>query len=364
MRVTSNMSSDNSIYNIQQNQTRLYKLNERLGTQQNVNRPSDDPLAAKDILDIYDKLAEQNQYQTNVTKAVTGMKITDTALAAISDLMYQARGLVSTIPNGSNDSAFRDRVASQLMELKNQIVSMGNTQVGDRYIFAGYDNNVPAFSNVNLTGDTAAGSFVLTNIDTTTLNDGMLISGAGIPANTTITVNQPPDANGSVTLSNAATAAGVASPLILEGFVGTNDNFNIKIGENTTIKTNVSGGELLQGTGSAPYGNTNILAVISKLYTAIKDNDVAGIRDGAAQVDLGLNQVRNARSNLVSRTTRVESASAINKNSINTLETILTNIQNVDTAKIGVELNMQQTAYEASLSTTAKLAKLSLLDYL
>jgi len=364
MRITSNMSGDSSIYNIQQNQGRLYKLNEQLGTQQNVNRPSDDPIAAKNILDIYDKLAVQNQYQANVTKTVTGMKIADTSLSAISGFMAQAVLLVATIPDGSNDSAFRDSVASQLDVLKYQITSMGNTQIGDRYIFGGYKDNVLPFSKTDLTGDTSVGSFVLTNIDTTTLNDGMLISGAGIPANTTITVNQPPDAIGSVTLSNAATAAGVASPVVLEGFVGTNDNINIKIGDNTTIKANVNGGELLNGTGSAPYGNTNILAVFSQLYTAIKDNDVAAIKTGSAQIDMGLNQVRNARSNLITRTTRVESMSAINKNYINTLETILTNIQNVDTAKIGVELNMQQTAFEASLSTTAKISKLSLLDYL
>lgn len=364
MRVTLNMSNNNSIYNIQQNQNRLYKLNEQLGTQQNINRPSDDPGATKNLLDIFNRLAEQNQYQTNITKTVTGMKITDSALTAMSDIMTQTKQLVATITSGSTDSTFRNTIASQLQDLKKQMIDLGNTQIAEQYIFGGYDNNAPSFSKLDLTGDTSSGSFVLTNIDTTTLNDGMLISGAGIPPNTTITVNQPPGASGSVTLSNAATATGVTTSVVLEGFVGTNDNINIKIGDNTTVKTNISGGELLHGTGSSPYGSTNILAVFDQLYTAVTDNNVAGIRDGAAQMEMGAKQITNARSDLASRTVRIESTTAINKNYKNTLETILGNIQSVDTAKIGVELNMQQTAFEASLSATARISKLSLLDYL
>jgi flagellar hook-associated protein 3 FlgL len=54
----------------------------------------------------------------------------------------------------------------------------------------------------------------------------------------------------------------------------------------------------------------------------------------------------------------------MNENTRNTLETIYGNTQNVDYAKLAVQLNQQKIAFEASLSATAKLSQRSLLDYL
>ena len=44
--------------------------------------------------------------------------------------------------------------------------------------------------------------------------------------------------------------------------------------------------------------------------------------------------------------------------------TVYSSTQNVDYAKLGIELSQQQIAFEASLSATAKLSQLSLLDYM
>jgi flagellar hook-associated protein 3 FlgL len=54
----------------------------------------------------------------------------------------------------------------------------------------------------------------------------------------------------------------------------------------------------------------------------------------------------------------------LNKNTKNTLEIIYGNIQNVDTAKLAVQLSQQTIAYQATLSATAKITQLSILDYL
>jgi flagellar hook-associated protein 3 FlgL len=44
--------------------------------------------------------------------------------------------------------------------------------------------------------------------------------------------------------------------------------------------------------------------------------------------------------------------------------TVYSNTQTADLAKLGVELTQQQTAFNATLSATAKISQLSLLDYL
>ncbi len=62
--------------------------------------------------------------------------------------------------------------------------------------------------------------------------------------------------------------------------------------------------------------------------------------------------------------TRLDSMTKLNTNNKNTLHNIYGNTQNVDYAKLAVELTQQQTAFEASLSATAKISQMSLLDYL
>jgi flagellar hook-associated protein 3 FlgL len=62
--------------------------------------------------------------------------------------------------------------------------------------------------------------------------------------------------------------------------------------------------------------------------------------------------------------TRLDSFTKMNENTRNTLMTVYSNTQSGDYAKLGVELSQQQVAFEASLSATAKLSQLSLLDYL
>jgi flagellar hook-associated protein 3 FlgL len=51
-------------------------------------------------------------------------------------------------------------------------------------------------------------------------------------------------------------------------------------------------------------------------------------------------------------------------NSNNTIQTVFGDVQNADYAKLAVQLQQQTLALEATLSTTAKVSQMSLLDYL
>ena len=66
MRVTANMSAENSLYNIQQGRARLDRLQESISSGQNVNRPSDDPISSRLLLDIGDKLKTIDQHSLRV----------------------------------------------------------------------------------------------------------------------------------------------------------------------------------------------------------------------------------------------------------------------------------------------------------
>jgi flagellar hook-associated protein 3 FlgL len=303
MRVTANMSADNSVYNIQQSRKRLDQLQETITTEQNINRPSDDPIASRLLLDIGDKLSSIDQYNANIVKSQSWMQFQNTALTGMNDVMHQVKKLMSTMNNGSSDPSVRQNAHNQLIELKKQIVDMANTQLGDQYIFGGANNLVPPFNYANNT------------------------------------------------------------------YAGDGTERQVEIAPNTSQSISITGDRLFQGVGANPsYGNTDILQTFDNLIAAVGDSvtpsNPAAVNTGMLAMDSASSQIFTALNDNLSRMTRVDSMSKLNENNKNTLTTIAGNIQNVDLVKLGVQLNTEKNAFEASLSATAKLVQMSLLNYM
>jgi len=132
----------------------------------------------------------------------------------------------------------------------------------------------------------------------------------------------------------------------------------VQIDTSATENLNLTGDQVLTGP------DVNILQEMDKLITAVGNNDVTGIQQGAKNLEKGATQIENAQSTVSARVSRLDSASSMLTTSKNTLETIIGDNQNADYTKLAVQLSLQQTAFEASLSATAKISQMSLLDYL
>lgn len=303
MRITANMSSDNSIYNLQKARARLDKLESLISSGQNVTTPSDDPISSRLLLDIGDRLRSIDQRSSNIGKATSWLKFSSTALEGIASIISNAKQLAGTINTGSSDPNIRQSAHDQLVDLKKQVVDMANMQFGDQYIFGGANNTSPPFNNLN-------------NI-----------------------------------------------------YGGDSTQLSVEIAQNSVQAMNLTGDRILTGTGTNPsYGSVDILKTFDDLIAAVGDSttpsNVAAISQATSDLESGVKQISNATSDLLSRMTRLDSMETLNQNSKNTLTSIAGKVQEVDYAKLGVELANQKLAFEASLSTTAKLAQMSLLDYL
>lgn len=364
MRVTANMSADTSVYNIQQGRNRLDRLQELITSNQNINRPSDDPISSRILLDIGDKMKSFDQYNANIIKAKSWMEFNNTALEGMNQVMQQTKSLMNTINSGSTDNTERQNVNNQLVELKKQIIDMANTQYGDQYIFGGANNLVPPISEK--TGDLTSGAANVANINVTGLTAGMRVSGTGIPTGTvvsSITVGPP----SSVVLSNAVTATSATSKLNF--YAGDGTERQIEIASGTTQAISVTGDRLLFGIGANPsYGTTDILKAFDDLIAAVGDattpSNAAAISAAVQSLQPASRQIFNAVNTNLSRMTRVDNMTKLNETNKNTLTNIVGNIQNVDMVKLGVQLNTEKNAFEASLASTAKLVQMSLLDFL
>lgn len=307
MRITQNTSSNNAIYNIRQQRSKLESLNESLTTGNKVNRPSDNPMSAGVLLDISDKLNAIEQYSTNITKANTLLKFTDSTLTAMTNILKQTQKLMGTISSGSTDPTMRQSANDQLVDLKKQIVEMANTQMGDQYIFGGAKSNIPPFNSAN-------------NI-----------------------------------------------------YAGDSTQLTIEIARGTTQAVSLTGDRILKGTstpvGTLPnYGSVDILKTFDDLIAGVGDtttpSNIPLLNQGIVDLQNGYIQINNAIGDNINRMTRVDNISTLNENNKNIMEQLVGNLQNVDYARLGIELNNQKTAFEASLSATAKVSQLSLLNYM
>lgn len=317
MRVTSNMSADSSLYNIQQGRAKLDRLQELTSSGSIVNKPSDDPINSRLLLDIGDKVKATDQYTSNIKKSTIWQQFTNTALTGMADTLQLARTLAGTISDGVSDPAFRNGVVAQLQALKQQMIDMGNTQMGDQYIFGGANNSTPPFTN----------------------------SPAQLP---------PP------ALQNPA----------FSFYTGDESSLKIEIGNNAApMSMNIPGNQILTANTatSQPYGTINILQTFDDLIYAVQANDVdgaTGIKASSKILEDGAKQIFNAVTDVGSRLTRLDSFAKMNENTRNTLTAVYSNTQNVDYSKLAVQLSQQKIAFEASLSATAKLSQMSLLDFM
>jgi len=145
-------------------------------------------------------------------------------------------------------------------------------------------------------------------------------------------------------------------------YSGNSSQSNIEIAPGVTQNVSVDGGSVLLGTGS--YGTTNILNTFDNLITAVQNDNVTSIQTETTALEAGADQVNNAQADVSARLTMLNNMSSVNTNNLNTLQNTISNIQTVNTATVGVELQQEETSYSAALAATSKISQLSLLNYM
>jgi len=168
------------------------------------------------------------------------------------------------------------------------------------------------------------------------------------------------DYQGQYVFSGSSTSTKPFSRTVGDATYSGNTTVNsIEIDSSSTEDMNITGDRVLTSTSGV-----NILSTIDNLISAVSSNDTSAIQAGAKDLETGFDQVTNLQTEVASRLTRLESVSSMLSTNKSTLENIISNTQTADTTTLAVELSLQETAYEASLSATSKILGLSLLDYM
>lgn len=361
MRIADKMSFEQVNSNLAKNRSEMSQLQNQAATQKRVTKPSDDPVAAARVLGSRVELSGTKQYIKNLDFARSFLEITDQSLGELTDQLIRAKELaLSQAGDAGSNELSRDVVATEIEQIYNQIVQIGNRQHGDRFIFSGFKTTTSPFDiNGFYSGDSGEmmihvdkGSFLAMNIPGAKVFLGEGLSKDGITHGTT---------------QQART---------IEEFVEQGQSQEIK----SEPKKVDSESALYQREPSSVHGGTyqsdrqkepvktiagvNLFAVVSDLTTALRANDKGAVQDALEYLDAATSQVVMARSQVGSRVMTLNSAMETLQKSKVDSNAFISQMEDADTFEVVSDINKAESTLKATLATSGKLIQPSLLDFL
>jgi len=154
IRITQGMLYSQALGNVQNSLFRYSQLQQEVATGKRINRISDDPAAALQILPLRNDLRNLDQMIDNVALARETLNTGASSLEDASSLMQRVRELTTQAANGTLSSGDRESIAAEVDQLLGQLVSIGNSRRGDRFLFGGTQTGNAPFALVTDAGGT------------------------------------------------------------------------------------------------------------------------------------------------------------------------------------------------------------------
>jgi len=293
MRVASTTIYEMVKFNLGNITEELNKANNVVSTGKRINNLSDDPTGLIQALNIRSTLSNFEQLRRNISMGKSWLTASESAISHVQDLVSDAKSLCVQMATATIGAAQRASASETVQNILEEVVSLANTEMNGRYIFAGSKTDATPFDQ-----------------------DG--------------------------------------------AYNGDNNPFTIKIGRNSTVQVG-SDGEAVFGT--AGQGN-DIFKTLKDLKTALTNDNVSGIQNAMTRLDNHFDHISTKISDLGSKMLRMEIKENIFQDLKISNTERLSNIEDADITEAIIELKQKELAYQAALASSAKVMKLSLIDYL
>lgn len=303
LRVTSNMMNSQLLLNLNRNARTMNETQLQLATGRKINKASDDPVGITYSLRYRAELSSNEQYTKNVDSALSWLDYNDTVLGQTGDVVQKIRELTVQAATGTNPQSALNSINEELMQLKEQLVDIGNSTLNGKYIFNGEQYNTKPYDFAKGTD----GTFDVSKPITTDTGEIQFIVGEG-----------------------------VRMPISTTG----NDVFGIN-------------------------GDTdNLFAIINQLSGALKAGDLSGISAQLGSIDTRMEKILKARSEIGAKTNRVElMQDRLSDLNIN-LTDLQAKTEDADYEELIMNSKIQENIYNASLSVGAKIISTTLVDFI
>jgi flagellar hook-associated protein 3 FlgL len=136
-RITEKSISASVMANLQGNLAAMQRLQERLSSGRQVNRPSDSPANTGSALQFRADIRRAEQYTRNADDGLGWLGTADNTLTSAVELINRAHDLLVAAGNGSVGGPERSATAREVDALRDGLVGLANARYLDRPIFAG-----------------------------------------------------------------------------------------------------------------------------------------------------------------------------------------------------------------------------------
>ncbi|MGQ9744868.1 MAG: flagellar hook-associated protein FlgL [Dissulfurimicrobium sp.] len=137
MRITMNTIYNQINTDLARLTDRMAKTNRSISSGKIYSTLSDSPVALTEALGIRNAIVNTNQYKNNITYGQGWTTATDTAMSQIQNRLMRAKTLAIQGANDSQSADSRKAIAAEVKSIINEVVALGNTKMGDRYVFGG-----------------------------------------------------------------------------------------------------------------------------------------------------------------------------------------------------------------------------------
>ena len=143
MRIANKMMTNTIKRNVFRQSEQLLRNQEILSSGKRINRPSDDPVGTVKILDYRKSLASLQQYDRNIQKAKNRIEFMETVLESAEELVVDAKNWA--VNQAASSTMEREAAVSNVQRIKDHLLQLANSQMGNKYIFAGFQTDNAAF---------------------------------------------------------------------------------------------------------------------------------------------------------------------------------------------------------------------------
>ncbi len=140
-------------------------------------------------------------------------------------------------------------------------------------------------------------------------------------------------------------------------YLGDDNAVTRTVGDSVQVRVDVTGPEAFG------IGTNDVFSVLADIASNLRNN-TAALTDDLGRLDAVTRGMQNRLADIGARYNRVEQARHTAENRILTLTSDLSGVEDIDLPKKIVEMQMQQSAYQAALGATKHVVQPSLIDFL
>jgi flagellar hook-associated protein 3 FlgL len=400
MRLSSAQIFQQGISAILEQQGKLQRTQEQLASGRRVLTPSDDPVAAVQILDISEDLAQVDQYNRNGDLAQGQLALEESVLADVGTVLQRVRELVLQANNATQSPDTRQSIATEISARLDELQALANTRdASDEFIFAGFQSENEPFVRqgdvYSYQGDDGQRFLQLASNTQVAVRDSGRDVFMSVPTGNGVFDVQAAAGNAGTAVAGTRSLAGSFVPdtyTITFSQVLPTDPVSFQVVDSAAgvvAAGNYAAGEAITFAGAnirfdgvpadgdsfdvSPSVRQDMFSTLQDIVATLEGAgatapEVAALNNALGQslenLDGALDHVLQVRADVGVRLQQVDSQRNLNDNFNLQLQESLSDVQDLDYAEAISRLNLQLASLEAAQQAYVRVQGLSLFNYL